>query len=368
MSAPRQGIIHRLRAQDPLLLVGAASLLVLVILAAITLPLFLRTIQQRKNMEANLSSLQETIVQARRTQAAQPAMLQQQIAETQGQIQTLLADWPTTEQASQELTRYYQHADELGVQLTRMEALPGDPAPETAPVYRMDRFLIEARGELPDLLRFMEHIGSHSYTTFVLDKLTIQPDGPSVAQAELLLFASDLSAGAEPPIIPSLAPTPAPSATALTADQQSELLHLQVLIQQKALQENWAAVIEHGERLLGLSPQQKNARELVYQAHIQLAEDLVRRGEHTEARAHYEAALRLVPDGEQALLGLASMDTADAATPTPQPDTLIYTVRRGDSLSAIASRYNISVQDLMVANNMRNTTIYVGQQLVIPLR
>ena len=44
----------------------------------------------------------------------------------------------------------------------------------------------------------------------------------------------------------------------------------------------------------------------------------------------------------------------------------IYVVQRGDTLSAIARRYNISVQTLMSYNRLNSTTIYVGQQLAIP--
>ncbi len=43
-----------------------------------------------------------------------------------------------------------------------------------------------------------------------------------------------------------------------------------------------------------------------------------------------------------------------------------YTVVRGDSLWSIARRYNVSVEDLINANNLDNLTIYVGQELIIP--
>lgn len=43
-----------------------------------------------------------------------------------------------------------------------------------------------------------------------------------------------------------------------------------------------------------------------------------------------------------------------------------HTVSAGDSLSAIASRYGVSNQRLMQYNNMRNSTVKVGQSLKIP--
>lgn len=47
------------------------------------------------------------------------------------------------------------------------------------------------------------------------------------------------------------------------------------------------------------------------------------------------------------------------------PET-IYIVQRGDTLSAIARRYGVSVQALVTYNSLPSTTIYVGQRLLIP--
>ncbi|MEZ4682828.1 MAG: LysM peptidoglycan-binding domain-containing protein [Caldilineaceae bacterium] len=66
--------------------------------------------------------------------------------------------------------------------------------------------------------------------------------------------------------------------------------------------------------------------------------------------------------------GLRVLPTAVHAAPTAvqSAQQTTYTVQRGDTLSAIARRYNISVQALINANGLTSTTIYVGQTLVIP--
>lgn len=47
--------------------------------------------------------------------------------------------------------------------------------------------------------------------------------------------------------------------------------------------------------------------------------------------------------------------------------TVTYTVKRGDTLSGIAKKYGVSVQQLINANNIKNPNlIYVGQILTIP--
>ena len=53
------------------------------------------------------------------------------------------------------------------------------------------------------------------------------------------------------------------------------------------------------------------------------------------------------------------------ATPTPTP--LVYTVQPGDTLSAIANRFGVTVDDLVRANRLVDPDqLEVGQQLSIP--
>ena len=46
----------------------------------------------------------------------------------------------------------------------------------------------------------------------------------------------------------------------------------------------------------------------------------------------------------------------------------IYRVRRGDTLAGIARRFGVSVRELMAVNGLRNSRVFVGQRLRIPLR
>ena len=66
--------------------------------------------------------------------------------------------------------------------------------------------------------------------------------------------------------------------------------------------------------------------------------------------------------------GTPAASPTTTATPTPSGGQQTYTVQSGDSLSTIAQRYNVTVDDLKRANNLTNDTIQVGQKLVIPAR
>ncbi len=62
----------------------------------------------------------------------------------------------------------------------------------------------------------------------------------------------------------------------------------------------------------------------------------------------------------------ASWTTTEARTPEA-PTRVVYTVRRGDALSEIAQKYGVSVADIKRWNNLTNNTIRVGQELVLYL-
>lgn len=56
-----------------------------------------------------------------------------------------------------------------------------------------------------------------------------------------------------------------------------------------------------------------------------------------------------------------------ASTPAPKKAAPVkHKVVKGDSLSAIAARYGVSMKDIQQANNMRSGTVQLGQTLIIP--
>lgn len=66
-----------------------------------------------------------------------------------------------------------------------------------------------------------------------------------------------------------------------------------------------------------------------------------------------------------AFIIIVSAAPVSAQTPTPPPGP-VYIVQSGDTLWDIAIIFNVSVTDIMAANNMLSQEIFVGDQLVIP--
>ena len=70
-----------------------------------------------------------------------------------------------------------------------------------------------------------------------------------------------------------------------------------------------------------------------------------------------------IPPGKADRFVAAFADLPDEAKRTAAQ----HTVRRGDNLGKIANRYGTTVRELMTANNLRKTTIYPGQRMVVPV-
>ncbi len=64
---------------------------------------------------------------------------------------------------------------------------------------------------------------------------------------------------------------------------------------------------------------------------------------------------------------LPVLATPVPTTPVPTPVTTKYKVKPGDSLIEIAARFKVSVQAIKTANGMKDDTIRIGDELIIPL-
>jgi LysM repeat protein len=64
-----------------------------------------------------------------------------------------------------------------------------------------------------------------------------------------------------------------------------------------------------------------------------------------------------------------SAEPSVAPTPVPSPTPFTYKVKAGDTLSGIAAKYKVSVDDILAANpDLKDPNqLQVGQVLVIPL-
>lgn len=305
MNMDVRDLLGRIKIRDPVSVVGLVSLVVATILFGVTARALVLSVRQRAELQASYDGVRDAIARTQQARTMEPGELREEIAGAQGRLRQALSDFPSTAQAGEELSGYYRYADELGVQLVRMEAVAADWEEE---VYNVQRFLLEAEGAVPNLLRFLSRVGGGAYATFLVEDVTIRSDGVPVASADLTVFASDLGAGATPrPGKRSSAPIP--SSTPFAA-QGEDLLGLESQMIMAMAAREWPAAVDHGRRILADNPGRPGTVQTLYQSHVGWAHDLVAQGRAVEARDQFEAALEILPQGEEALEGLRQLDAA----------------------------------------------------------
>lgn len=211
--------------------------------------------------------------------------------------------------------------------------------------------------------------------------LEIEPDG-----MEALAGLQRAAAWAPTPT-PVATPTSAPART-LTVEEQLEL----------SLHESWAVAsdddkrAEEWEEVIGLigqirviNPARDDMTEKLYAAHVNYGQQLVAEGKLEEAKVEFIRALDVNPDGEEAMWELEAL--AGGATPAPAGETpvpvqtptsepgsqyIIHVVGQDYSLHntlySIANEYDTTVEAIMAANGLADGTIYIGQELLIPIQ
>ena len=89
----------------------------------------------------------------------------------------------------------------------------------------------------------------------------------------------------------------------------------------------------------------------------------IRSGSPTPVPAGRPTLTPLVPTPQPTAPPLSPSPTA----PKPTAAIVRYRVQPGDTLSEIAQKYQVSMRDIMAANNMRNDVVRSGEELIIPL-
>jgi peptidoglycan DL-endopeptidase LytF len=98
---------------------------------------------------------------------------------------------------------------------------------------------------------------------------------------------------------------------------------------------------------------------------IDLAIEQAKKEQETNAIATQEPQQNEIVFDKEIPQDIAKVE--QAATPsTPVVNFIDYSVKKGDFLAKIAKRFNVSVEEIMKANNLKNSNLRIGQVLKIP--
>lgn len=146
--------------------------------------------------------------------------------------------------------------------------------------------------------------------------------------------------------IPTASPTATPTATATVTPTPVPTL------------DAMSYTVQSGDTLLGIAKRFSVTVDDLLAANDLLPEDATRIRSGT---------VLVIPPGG-ALPSTVAPNAPPAASPTPAP-TVTYALRSGDTLSGIAERFGITVNNLLTANGLTTqdaTRLQIGQELIIP--
>jgi len=332
----------------------------------------LSQLQARSQLRAQLASAQQKLVESRKAQEKTPDNLKQQLAAAQAALNESAQVFLSDSQAADALNRLYQYAGESGVKIVNMQA-QSNPA-KGSNAYDIRTFRLQVEGLSVNLIRFVAQINEAALPGYVISNVNIaEGQTTSVLTMDVALYTSPYASAAGPspavtPTVQFITPTPASAAPMPTATLTADQLLAQQLDTVWA-SGDWPQAISLIEQILALNPTADGMTQKLYAAHVNYGRTLVAAGRLEDAKAEFSTALTIKPDGEEAMNELLKLsgETPILPTATSGAQTL-YVVRAGDTLFSISRRFGVTVQAIMVANNLTSTNIRPGQQLYIPPR
>jgi len=276
---------------------SAISLVVLVISLVLLLVVgfsLIRSVPSYRRLLSELATTQQALEEARRLQEQSPIQLRTQVAVAEATLDYEVGAFPSDEQGSGQFDDVYRYASEAGVQVSKLERLVNTPEENLETVYRTDRALIEAQGELRQLTEFIRLLTRSALPTFNLDNLKIVPaEELHVLTANVILYSSPLSSGV------TVVPVVRETATPLDLAGLSEELDAAW----KA--GDWPTAISALLEMRAANPEDENSRGMLYWAYVNYGYALLVQGRRDEAITQFNYALSINPEGVEASDGLS---------------------------------------------------------------
>ena len=291
--------------------------LVAVIMLIVANILFIRSSilplwSERRELTSSLDSVRKDLEKARKARGTSAEDLQKKLDAQKSTLDELANRFLTDAQATEILNNLYKYASESQVEITSLESRPPPPEEEQKESYSVKEYWLEAKGDLPNLVRFISRIKEAALESFVMTDLNIaEEEGQHTLSMNIALYSSPLSSGAV------VQPTPVITVTPESVAQLEEMLAA------AWDSEDWERAIVLIQQILTMEPDYEGMNEKLYSAYVNYGYQLLNEGDPDGAMAQFNRALEIKPDGPEALTGLEQAKawgvTPTMAPPTPAP-------------------------------------------------
>jgi LysM repeat protein len=269
-----------------LLLIGIVLFIFLVLLP---------DLRRRTEYGALLTSAREGLRIAQIARAESPVRLRAQINEAEGRLNAAAQGFLNEAESTVVVNRLYTHAEAAGAEIVNLQAAP---AIVTATHSQRDyRFAVAGRVEA--LLGFLGRIEEVELPGFVVSDVSILPDPESLIGEDQYLLTMNVSVLSSPystSTVLGLSPDPA----ALANIGDLPLAEVQRRLELAWSARNWGEAVAILEQVVAASPENEAARMALYRAHVNDGYFALTRRDYAAAKASFENALAVNPNGPEA--------------------------------------------------------------------
>ena len=267
--------------------------------------------QDKRDLTAQLASVQKELDEAVKAQEASPDELRKQVEAAQAKLDNAASAFFSDSQAKEALSKLDQYASESQVEIANRQIIPVSEE-EKKDSYDVGKYRLQVEGSLSDLLDFVSRIEEAAFESFVISDVSITEGTEGGEQhtlyMDVALYASSLSSGA------TVLPTP--GVTVIPED----LAQMEEMLAAAWDSQDWEEVLDLLEQILVLEPDYADMTEKLYAAHVNYGDQLLREGDPDEAAVQFNNALEIKPDGLEAQAGLEQV-AVWVPTPTTAPPT-----------------------------------------------
>jgi len=309
----------------------------------------------RNLIAAQVVGAEQSLADTQSVQAQTPDRLRAQIAAAQAALAPAYDALLTDLQAGMILNGLYQYAGATGVTITHLQNQTAS-APGDRPAYRIITVRLQAQGAARNLIDFVTRIREAASKSFVFNAINVivTNERSNVLLLDITLYTSPNATGKG--LAQDTPPIPIPPPATSVEQQLTQQLDNAWKV------ENWPEVLRVLDQIKTINPNYPNLTEKMYAAHVNYGYRLLAAGKVEDARAEFNRALAIKPNGGEAYQALALTNT-----PTPIPSgQIIYVVNPGDTLFSIARRHGVTLTALKAANGLTDNIIHVGRKLIIP--
>ena len=266
----------------------------------------------RQELAAQVLAAQQGVRQEEQSQANSVQALQEQLTSTQGQLDAATGSFLSESQAAAILDSLYRYAAESSVTITGVQAQPATEPAATDALYSVQSFDVQVTGPVPQLLDFLGRFQESTWPGVGVSGLVLaQAEGQSTLRLTLMLYTSPFAVGAAPTAEPFLEIAPGAAVSTVPAADVTALVNS---LYEPWAAENWPEAIRILQQILALSPNDNDMQTRLYAAYVNYGYQLDTAQQVEDAKAAFNNALTVRPDGIEALQALQRVNNGLPAT------------------------------------------------------